>query len=461
MEKSFSDWKILQVLVIVFSLLLVSCNGESNRDDGPKSALVAVSYDTGFEEADDTWNSLSVAADGKIYYSFSTVDVDQGAQFYVFDPATEKIEFLGDFTELTGGNDPPSIPQGKSHGNFYEFNGKLYIATHVGVHGSVQDGELAITREGYLPYPGGHILSYDLSGGQFEHLATAPENEGILTVTMDRDRGHIYGITWPLGHFIHYDVQAKELKDLGLISGRGEAGTPGNDFRVLGRSMFVDPDNGSVFFSTADGDIYFYNPYTGSINMMDEVNLRLDYFGSHVVDQPGSMAYGWRQIVWNPIEEAAYGVHGKSGYLFRFDPREPSLEIVKRITSEPSKRSGMFDLHYYGYLGFDLGPDNETIYYLTGGPIYVDVVRLTRNNNQEMGYHSKVVENLHLVTYHIPTGRYIDHGPVYHQNGSVITDAQAIAISHIDGSVYTLASFERNNDMETDLVRIPDPFAKR
>ncbi len=461
MKKSLSEWKLLQVLAIAFSLLLVSCDGQPNRDYSPTTELVAVSFDTGFEQADDTWNSLSIASDGKIYYSFSTVEVDQGAQFYVFDPVTEQIRFLGDFTELTDGDDPPSIPQGKSHGNFYEYEGKLYISTHVGVHGSVEDGELAITKKGYLPYPGGHFLSYDLSSGEFEHLGTAPANEGILTMTMDTDRGHIYGITWPFGHFIHYDVHAGKLNDLGLISGRGEAGRPGDDFRVLGRSMFVDPDDASVYFSTADGDIYFYNPNRGSIDRMDGVNLRLDYFGTHVVDRPGSMAYGWRQIVWNPFEEAAYGVHGKSGYLFRFDPRKPSLEIVERITSEHSKRSGMFDAHYYGYLGFDLGPDNETIYYLTGGPIYVDGVRLTRDNNTELGYHRKVTENLHLVTYHIPTGRYIDHGPVYHENGSVITDAQAIAISPNDSSVYTLASFMRNNDMETDLVRISDPIANR
>jgi hypothetical protein len=28
----------------------------------------------------------------------------------------------------------------------------------------------------------------------------------------------------------------------------------------------------------------------------------------------------------------------------------------------------MFDEFSYGYLGFTLGPDEQTIYYLTGGP---------------------------------------------------------------------------------------------
>jgi hypothetical protein len=88
------------------------------------------------------------------------------------------------------------------------------------------------------------------------------------------------------------------------------------------------------------------------------------------------MCYNWRKIFWHPKEQVAYGVHGNSGYLFRFDPRTEKVELVERITSEPSRKSGMFDQFSYGYLGFQLGPDDETIYYLTGGPIYEDGKRL-------------------------------------------------------------------------------------
>ncbi len=366
---------------------------------------------------------------------------------------------MADLTEVTDGVEVPAVPQGKSHANFYEKDGKLYISTHVGVHGSVQDGEVALTREGYEPYPGGHFLTYDLTSGEFEKLAMAPDNEGILTMTMDRDRGHLYAITWPKGYFIHYDVDAGELNNLGLVSGRGEAGTPGDDFRVLGRSMFVDSENGSVYFSTADGDIFSYSPFSGSLDRVEEVNLRLDYFGQQDPTRPGSMGYGWRQIVWNPNEEVAYGVHGKSGYLFRFDPREPSLELVERITSEPSKRSGMFDQYYYGYLGFDLGPE-ETLYFLTGGPIYIDGQRVSSDNAEALGLDSGEIENTHLVTYNIPNREYIDHGPILTTDGSRITDAQSITLGH-DGTVYTLGRFNRDGESVMDLLEIPNPFENR
>ncbi|MBA7552985.1 hypothetical protein ES705_45565 [subsurface metagenome] len=40
-------------------------------------------------------------------------------------------------------------------------------------------------------------------------------------------------------------------------------------------------------------------------------------------------------------------VVNEAGDLFRFDPREPKIEIVDRITSEPLKKSGMFDQFSY------------------------------------------------------------------------------------------------------------------
>jgi hypothetical protein len=35
--------------------------------------------------------------------------------------------------------------------------------------------------------------------------------------------------------------------------------------------------------------------------------------------------------------------------------------VLGRITSEPSQRAGMFDQFSYGYLGFALGPDGDTL----------------------------------------------------------------------------------------------------
>ncbi|MEX2573455.1 MAG: hypothetical protein WD317_04120 [Balneolaceae bacterium] len=431
-------------------------NGRDQSSD-PDEPLTAQYYYSGFDSTSNTYNSISTASDGRVYYVLSSGSMDKGGQAYVYDPETDQVEFLADLTEISGENEQNTIPQGKSHVNFFERNGRLYFATHLGVYEKINGIELIPQNlpDGYEPYPGGHFLSYDMETGEFEKLATAPGGEGIITMRMDQERGHIYGITWPSGYFLHYDVENGTLKNMGRISGRGEAGTPGDDFRVLPRSMVVDPESGTVYYSTADGDIHGYNPVSESIDIVEGVSMRLDYFGQYDPTRPGDMAYHWRKIVWYPEEEVAYGVHATSGYLFRFDPREPSLEVVERITSEPSKRTGMFDQFYYGYLGFDLGPDGETLYYLTGSPAYIDGKRVERDEEILIG--ARGLENLHLVTYHIPDRKYTDHGPIYYPDGSWPTYANSIAVGH-DGSVYTIARHERDGNVIMDLVKIPSPF---
>jgi len=456
------------VLLITVIASATSCTTKNNQsakiEDGTQApfsksnGLVARSHNSDFEMGGTSWVSVSAASDGKIYYTISTSNVDQGARMYVHDPETGETKFLADLTEVSGEKDLKAIPQGKSHSNFYEKDGILYTSTHVGVHGSIEKGELAITQEGYLPYPGGHFISYDLSTGEFEDLGIAVEGEGIVTMVMDQDRGHLYGITWPRGYFVHYDVEAGKMNNLGLVSGRGEAGTPGDDFHVLNRAMFVDPGDGSVYYSTANGDIFAYNPDSESIHKVEGVNLQLDYFGKYDPDQPGSLAYNWRRVNWYVDEEVAYGLHGNSGYLFRIDPRTPEIELVERIFSEPSSRSGMYSLHPYGgYLGFDSGPDGETLYHLTSGPIYIDGQRITKNQAEEMDL--AYPEMVYLITYNIPNKEYVDHGPIFHANGSPVTDAYSIAVT--SDAIYTLARFERDgNERVVDLIEIPNPYKK-
>lgn len=453
-------------LALISGLMISGCTQKKDtsiKDNQTKSGekqLQAIPYYSGFPQAHDTYNAISSASDGKVYYVLSSQLIDVAGQMYAYDPQTDKTEFIADLSEVCGENGTGAVSQGKSHVRFYESQGKLYFATHVGYY-EIIDGMERLPEnvpEGYKLYPGGHILSYDLTKGDFEDLAKAPLGEGIITMEMDRERRQIYGITWPKGYFIHYDVNTGELKNMGQISANGEAGMPGDDYRVICRSMFVDHRDGSAYFSTSEGDIYFYQPDKGSIEKVEGANMRLDYFGKYDPTDPGSMGYNWRAILWYAPEGVAYGVHGNSGYLFRFDPHEPSVEIVERITSEPSRRSGMFDQFSYGYLGFQLGSDGETLYYLTGGPIYIDGKRVKGVDAIAMGA-ARGLENLHLITYNIPKHQYTDHGPAFYENGERPTYVNSIAIDP-QGNVYTLARFEHNGEIIEDLVKIPDPFSQ-
>ena len=426
-----------------------------NSSDSSKR-LTARIFNSGFELAHDTYNGMSTASDGKIYYVQSSESFKIGAQMYSYDPATDKIKHLGDLTEACGEKGKKTIVQGKSHVNFVESNGKLYFATHLGYY-SLIDGmeKIGVPPAGYKSYPGGHFLSYDMTTEKFEDLAIAPYGEGILTMNMDIRHGCLYGITWPTGYFICYDLAAKELKNLGPISRQGENGK-GENYRTLCRSIAIDPRDGSAYFTTGDGAILRYRHGSDSIEVLKDVDMRKEYFGLYDVTSPGHMAYNWRQTIWYEPENVVYGVHGNSGYLFRFDPSVPKVEIVERITSVPSKRSGMYDQFSYGYLGFILGPDGHTLYYLTGGPVYVDGKRVRGKGTTAMG-ESKGVENLHLITYNIPNGKYTDNGPIFFSNGEIPSYVNSIAVGK-NGVVYTQARIPGVGHTRTDLISISGPF---
>ncbi len=190
--------------------------------------------------------------------------------------------------------------------------------------------------------------------------------------------------------------------------------------------------------------------------LFEETDLVLDYFGKYDFTKPGSMGYNWRKIFWYNKENVAYGVHGNSGYLFRFSPDQSSIEIVRRITSSLSQKSGMYDQFSYGYLGFQLGPDDETIFYLTGGPIYIDG-KLLKGADEIAKGAAKGLENLHLISYHIPSHKYCDHGPIFYEDGQRPLYVNSIAVGD-DGDIYALARVTENGHTRTDLISFKMPL---
>jgi hypothetical protein len=422
----------------------------------PDARLTATVYNSGFEHSHDTYNGMSCASDGKIYYVLCSELMDVAGQMYCLDPETGKIEFLGDLSELCGEKGMNVVAQGKSHVMFREMDGKLYFSTHLGYY-SIIDGmeKTGIPTGGFQPYRGGHLLAFDMKTRKTEDLCIAPHNEGILTMNMDTQRGLIYGLTWPTGYLFRYDVAKKELKELGPFTGKGENGM-GKDFRVICRSIAINPEDGSIYLTNADGQIKKLELGKDSVETIEGEDMKKDYFGTYEVSTAGSMAYNWRQVFWYTPEKKVYGVHGNSGYLFRFDPLIPRMEVLERLTSTPSKLTGMGDQFSYGYLGFTLGPDNNTIYYLTGAPIYVNGKRVLGATSTAKG-EAKGLEDLHLITYDIKTGQYLDHGAIFFPDGERPLYVNSIAVGK-DGTVYSMGRVKRDGKVVTDLFSVPNPF---
>ena len=91
--------------------------------------LIAEAFNSNFEFAHDTYNGMCTGSDGKVYYVLCSVSIDVGAQMYSYDPATHKINHLGDLTEACGEKGLKAVPQGNSHVQFCESNKSLLCHT--------------------------------------------------------------------------------------------------------------------------------------------------------------------------------------------------------------------------------------------------------------------------------------------------------------------------------------------
>jgi hypothetical protein len=388
------------------------------------SVITCRVHPSGFERADSNFYSLNIASDLCVYYTLSSHNIDTHARVYRYDPARDEVKLMFDIGEAVGEAGLKTLPQGKSHSPFFELDGWLYLATHYGFFASTEQREHpAPVPEGYKPYPGGHLIRFNMTTGETEDLAVAPPEEGIITLNMDAQRGRCCGLTWPKGFFLVYDLETRKLRNLGPVSRGGEVGS-GDQYFCLVRSFAVDPRDGHVYFTNSDGEVLCYEPGADRVAPFGDLRMDRDIFGAWDPHRPGHQGYNWRDILWHEESQCFYGVHPKSGWLFRFDPPARRIDLIARITADELLRSGRFEPFRYGYLTLQVGPDRRTLYYLTS----------TYGVRTEEG--PDLNQKIHLVTYNLETGRYADHGVLQLEDGRYPRMSQCHAV-HPNGRGYT------------------------
>jgi len=403
-------------------------------------------FDPGYLEGDSNYHSLTAASDGMIYFPVNTHHGHSSVQLYRFDPHGATIELIGNINDALGEDVDVQIPHGKIHTPLIEHKGFLYFATHT----SQYEGSLPkmTPQDGRMPYQGGHFMRYSLETGNFEDLAHLNlPNEGIITMVVDTVNETLYGLTWPTGLLISYNLDEGLLHNWGAVQERGEWGRLPDEWNFICRTLGID-DRGNLYGATDTGRIWHFE--AGEQRPVDYLDpLTLDHLPPvqdidfDIPAEPHFFWRNWRTILWNPTTESFWGLHGGSTQLFEFEPSEGTLRSVRPLRAE-----GIADTRrnpFRTQLGFMLGPKN-TLVYLAHAPA------VTIEGRREVG------SSVHLITYRIDSGEYRDHGTLMGPDDRRIFFTESVVMGPGD-HMYTVAWVETIDPDRMEQVQSARGFA--
>ncbi|AEI48320.1 hypothetical protein Runsl_1896 [Runella slithyformis DSM 19594] len=69
-------------------------------NDIKEASLIAKAYFSDFESAHDTYNAITAAGNGKIYYVLCSESYEVGGQMYSYDPTTDQTQWIAE-AEIT------------------------------------------------------------------------------------------------------------------------------------------------------------------------------------------------------------------------------------------------------------------------------------------------------------------------------------------------------------------------
>ncbi len=414
---------------VVVALLFWTCPVGGFAVGQSADAIIPVEiFDPGYLAGDSNYHSVTAASDGFVYFSMNSHHPNSSARLFRFDPSGESVELLGDVTEALGIDPLRQIPHGKIHTALVEHEGYLYFATHTSQYeGNLPDMS---PSDGRLPYQGGHFMRYNLTSGAFEDLAHLQlPNEGIITMALDQENETLYGLTWPTGLLISYNLHEGLLHNWGAVQERGEWGQLPEEWDFINRKLAVD-GAGSLYGSSDTGRIWHFElgqqrpvQYLAGLTLDAVPRYYEDNF--MYANEPHFFWRNWRTILWNESTASFWGLHGGSTQLFEFDPNAGMLRSVASLRAGPETTQRN---PYRTQLGLTLGPNN-TLYYLAHGP----PVEVEGRRN--------VQTSVYLLTYHIGTGQVTNHGALMGAGNRRVYFTESIAIG-VDGHPYTVAWVE-------------------
>ena len=368
-------------------------------------------------DAECVWSAVTVSRDNKVYIGLGRHTGT--AHLYQYDPATDVMRDLGDMGVETGENNLNRITQGKIHTKIFEgLDGRIYFATHFGLW------YLHAMQSDMLSYPGGHWMYYNPETDLITDMGIAVPQQGMITMTMDPERYTLYGLTWPKGQFVTYDINTRKTVNKGRIS----------NWNAVCRTMVVD-DAGNVYGSTLENRIFRYNPLTDDLRELTSVKIPSGTEARKEHARSTTAKNLWRVAVWDSVDKKIYGIHAGTSMLFEYDPYIGPEGSIKAIGQMCDSRVLRTDKEIpYATLAFTLGLDRKIYYSPVGYPY---------SNSAEQ----KPAKTSRLITYNISEGKISDMGPILVEDNKRVLELQAAATGP-DNTIYFIGAVEENTPVK-------------
>ena len=276
--------------------------------------------------------SLVTSSNGIIYAGTSGDE----AYLMMFDPKINKVRHLGKIPGHSGIHH--SLVEDKN-GNIYIGTGKnMFEEINFSKYGEGDDLFDATLwkdiKNHYKDYPGGHLYVYKPSisneniklvdnTAEVQDLGIPLANNSIYALTINGEKGEIYGLTYPDGHFFIYNISLKKFKDLGEVDSMKVYHGPERNWRTLPRSLICD-DSGRVFMSGTQGMLKYYDPGSGKL-VSTKIELPGDYYYLQFYKDYTAVEYFARDP-----DGLIYG-GTTDGYLFSLDPHKMEVSNLGKV----------------------------------------------------------------------------------------------------------------------------------
>jgi hypothetical protein len=230
-----------------------------------------------------SWSGAGAASNGDIYVA--GMDHRTNSALYRLPPGDDPaapgpiLGYVGDARSASeaAGNWAADEVAEKFHTRPTWYKSRVYVATLS--HSQLDDG--------YAAKRGFHWYAYDLADGAFHDLSAGEEggtgarHGGLVSITVDADRGVIYGAMVPTGDILAYDLGLGRTRRIGRPDYRRE-------YVYAGRAMWLDrrgrlyftagnprsgPASGGPYNPAVFNHVRYYDPETGLFGEMPDWQL--------------------------------------------------------------------------------------------------------------------------------------------------------------------------------------------